>query len=145
MFVSVWEPMIFFDFYSIRNKILYLFWRAHLQLLLQTVSSSLTNNTVSSIERQLFYVVLWNIKHLSWISFVANKFTWSPWPIEKHTRVYSILNKIIIAVIHRTKEMSFDVSLMNCKFDALLWAYLIQREKFSYVTFLQILKLFSSL
>jgi len=31
---------------------------------------------------------------------------------------------------------------MNCKFDALIWAYLMQREKPSYVIFLQALKLY---
>jgi len=70
----------FFRLYSIRNKITYLiirhFWRTHLQLLLKSVSSSLTNNTVFSLERKLFYDMLWNnhygcIKHMSWLAFVS--------------------------------------------------------------------------
>jgi hypothetical protein len=69
----------FLDVYSIRNKTPYLiirhFWRAHLQLLLQTVSYSITN-TVFLLEIKLFYGVLRNnhygcIKHLSWLAFVA--------------------------------------------------------------------------
>jgi hypothetical protein len=70
----------FLDFYSIKNKIPYLiilhFWPAHLQLLLRTVSSSLTNKTVFSLERKLPYDVLWNNHYgctepLSWLAFVV--------------------------------------------------------------------------
>jgi hypothetical protein len=60
---------------------------------------------------------------------------------EKHTRVY--FNKRNYHSCHTLDERkSFGALLMNCKFDALLWACLIQREKPSYVTFLQALKLY---
>jgi hypothetical protein len=64
---------------------------------------------------------------------------------EKRTRVYSSVFhfKQTYHCCHTLdKKISFGVSLMNCKFDGLLWAYLIQWEKTSYIIFLQALKLY---
>jgi len=148
---NLWVFFFFLDFYSIRNKIPYLinrhFWRAHLQLLLQSVSSSLINNTVILTGKK---IILWClVKQSLWVhqaSVMTCFFTLINThevhdAYEKHTWVYSVKKNYHCCHILDERK-SFGVLLMSCKFDALLWAYLIQREKPSYVTFLQALKLY---